>query len=757
MKRTLFGFAIIMTAISMFVLTSCDKKSVQNEEQAIKTYTCPNDNMFGLEKANVYEDGVVAVFDKKISDSGYGSMSYDEDMNKFPASANYTNLLKSKITESSIIEKNGKYIVSMKFEYDEADKSNPDESVDITGFVVLGREVTFNDGDIKLFYTIEGGDCFDDYWQVYSQNSERWGEIQHELVSWPLITVDDDFSDIEKQIEIIKEYMSENDLSDVEYYTIADLNNNGRIELLLSIDQYIVDFYEISEDYQSLEKNGDMILSVYGTGSMTLKYYEYEDDSNNVYVGYGSGGCKYIYYAEPDGQMTSRMIHNPSIRPMLLDDGNNGVLVSDKDNRLVESEKAEKEYFADAIGKKIITLNWYEKNDSLDSETLLELYEKTSLEECPDMDEWDSLYGFTGGRIYIADKLDLSDDTFELFGECAMYLWKDADVSKGDAISSKGYPDFKEFLFFLYHNRAEIIEDYEEYEHRLSKVERNDFINLLKEVFNEQNPEKVIDSLPNKPDGEENIYYSLEDNCIYLEVGALGWDQLFYEVSNVEKNQDEYVITYAVFSDFSCGEGPVETVNVTIKEADNPYGYKFVSVKYAPEDLFDQFLKGEINATVLKPLEPTEWGWDYDNISTVDIDDLNVNHVLWSFMEYSEGERLDLDNDGENELVIDGPYGGMYLDAIDGNLYVFAAARGNAGGLRYAYYDDAYWIVYHDTTHGGRSCYWLYKYEGGDNVVDTMTLMGFWNSEEDKEFTFNGESITEDDYIRIHDEIFASK
>ena len=115
MKRTLFGFAIIMTAISMFVLTSCGKKSVQNEEQAIKTYTCSNDNMFGFEKADVYEDGVVAVFDKKISDSGYGSMSYDEDMNKFPASANYTNLLKSKITESSIIEKNGKYIVSMKF------------------------------------------------------------------------------------------------------------------------------------------------------------------------------------------------------------------------------------------------------------------------------------------------------------------------------------------------------------------------------------------------------------------------------------------------------------------------------------------------------------------------------------------------------------------------------------------------------------------------------------------------------------------
>ena len=31
---------------------------------------------------------------------------------------------------------------------------------------------------------------------------------------------------------------------------------------------------------------------------------------------------------------------------------------------------------------------------------------------------------------------------------------------------------------------------------------------------------------------------------------------------------------------------------------------------------------------------------------------------------------VDLDNDGENELILNGPYGGMYLDVIDGNLYI---------------------------------------------------------------------------------------
>lgn len=185
-KRVLSGITIIVTAISVFILTSCNN-IISNEKQGLKTYTCPNDNMFGFEKAVVFEDGVVAVFDKKICDkSEYGGMSYNPERVKFPAYANYTNVSKSRISESTIEEKKGKYVVTMKFEYDEADKFNPDEGVNITGFVVLGKQVTFNDGDIELFYTIEGGECFDDYRQVYSQSSGKWGEIKNELVSWPL-------------------------------------------------------------------------------------------------------------------------------------------------------------------------------------------------------------------------------------------------------------------------------------------------------------------------------------------------------------------------------------------------------------------------------------------------------------------------------------------------------------------------------------------------------------------------------------------
>jgi hypothetical protein len=45
---------------------------------------------------------------------------------------------------------------------------------------------------------------------------------------------------------------------------------------------------------------------------------------------------------------------------------------------------------------------------------------------------------------------------------------------------------------------------------------------------------------------------------------------------------------------------------------------------------------------------------------------------------YSIGEKTDLDNDGENELIINGPYGGIYLDARDNKVYEFASGEGSA-------------------------------------------------------------------------------
>lgn len=70
------------------------------------------------------------------------------------------------------------------------------------------------------------------------------------------------------------------------------------------------------------------------------------------------------------------------------------------------------------------------------------------------------------------------------------------------------------------------------------------------------------------------------------------------------------------------------------------------------------------------------------------ISDLNMNTGEWD--SYSVGEIIDLDNDGEGEQIINGPYGGMYIDetSSDGKVIVFAEGEGAASQLSYVYYDE---------------------------------------------------------------------
>ena len=178
MKRLWLGIVIVMSVICVFALSSCGTNKIKNEEQAVKTYTCPADNMFGLEKVAVFEDSMVAVFDKELS--------YDETRTKLPAYANLSNLSTSGTSGSNFEIKNGKTFVTITFKYDEANKLDPDKDIEVTGFSVLGMQVTLNDGDIELYYSVEGGECFDDYYQTYSQSSGKWRETEHELVLWPM-------------------------------------------------------------------------------------------------------------------------------------------------------------------------------------------------------------------------------------------------------------------------------------------------------------------------------------------------------------------------------------------------------------------------------------------------------------------------------------------------------------------------------------------------------------------------------------------
>ncbi|MBD5468937.1 MAG: hypothetical protein HDR21_12385 [Lachnospiraceae bacterium] len=167
-----------------------------------------------------------------------------------------------------------------------------------------------------------------------------------------------------------------------------------------------------------------------------------------------------------------------------------------------------------------------------------------------------------------------------------------------------------------------------------------------------------------------------------------------------------------------------------------------------PEELLDAFLAGEIPAF-----------YDDEDERGILFDQLSHDEDEWDC--HSVGERIDLDNDGENEQIVNGPYGGIYFDARDGKVYVLAEGEGTAGVLSYAVYDHATWIVHSDTTHGGRQTYWLTRYDGGGNIADEFKLGAeYWESpddtyDENSEFTYRDEEISMEEYEELIKEIFG--
>lgn len=159
------------------------------KSEALNVYTCPKDNMFGLEKVEVNENNIVVTFDRKINDESlYGECKRGVNSKEnFVSLADLSNLGSYRSYDTSIVVKGGKYISTTYFEYDEAKKFDPALEVEVVGVKVLDQVITFSGGDLELMYTMQGGECFDDFYQTYHQADKTWGEIEHEFTAWPLI------------------------------------------------------------------------------------------------------------------------------------------------------------------------------------------------------------------------------------------------------------------------------------------------------------------------------------------------------------------------------------------------------------------------------------------------------------------------------------------------------------------------------------------------------------------------------------------
>lgn len=195
-------------------------------------------------------------------------------------------------------------------------------------------------------------------------------------------------------------------------------------------------------------------------------------------------------------------------------------------------------------------------------------------------------------------------------------------------------------------------------------------------------------------------------------------------------------------------DGNSDTKENKTANTDEPtMGSQEVNNKATVDETLDAFINGSISA-----VDPTD-------LTTFSITDLNMDSDEWD--SYSIGDRVDLDNDGENELIICGPYGGMYLDVRDGKVYEFAAGEGDSLVLSYVVYNGSTWVMYSNRMHTGYESYHMEKFEGADNLVEEMNfneeLVDEDNVEGEEKYTLNGTEISYEEYYELCSKLFAAE
>ena len=151
-------------------------------------------------------------------------------------------------------------------------------------------------------------------------------------------------------------------------------------------------------------------------------------------------------------------------------------------------------------------------------------------------------------------------------------------------------------------------------------------------------------------------------------------------------------------------------------------------------ELFEQFLAGEIDASYLN------FEGDMFELSASELD---LDGEEWdSFHFYG---YVDVDNDGEDELVLQGPYGFGFFDVWDGKVVEFAAGEGNGSTCLMSNYDGACWIVY--AYAGAEEDYYsLNKYSGSELIVSNCAFSMRTDESGKQAFYADEEEISEEEF-----------
>ena len=96
--------------------------------------------------------------------------------------------------------------------------------------------------------------------------------------------------------------------------------------------------------------------------------------------------------------------------------------------------------------------------------------------------------------------------------------------------------------------------------------------------------------------------------------------------------------------------------------------------------------------------------------------------VAKNINEYYLEDIDDYDNDGQFEMFLSGPFGGMIIDARDDKVAVLAKGKDNANVMGYAYVDEECWIVYADISDPESMSYKYVQYDKYGEIKSIINL-----------------------------------
>ena len=177
--------AVILIIFAAFSIAACNSYSVEGEKDAIKSYKCSSKNMLGLEKIVIFEDHVVAVFDRKAPKTGY-EIDVDKILRsqELHASATLSGVNNYQCTSKYEINAE-RFVVTFYLSSFDGDNKliSPVQGRDITRIDLEDYCITINSGNLRVNYSTETADSVQNHYQDYIQVSKKWSKINQKTTA----------------------------------------------------------------------------------------------------------------------------------------------------------------------------------------------------------------------------------------------------------------------------------------------------------------------------------------------------------------------------------------------------------------------------------------------------------------------------------------------------------------------------------------------------------------------------------------------